>query len=269
MARQSRIIGGSISAYALNRLDRLTKVSRESVRLARAAASIAAAGDYRWQVPAQGLRSKGDHSVDPGSSAKPIVARDGSENGSGATSDRLDDVRARAGQRRTTAMVDAVARAFRKVPELSHRINALSRLERSGDLGRPGRVISDAEKSALTKASNTQPWSRAHGSMEATRQSFANAGVPADVRVVRPIRGVIPPASISQREFVRPSGIGRGSNDNSGRAAITINSSPTVVIGAPVGGALERDVIGALRAHREELFDQLKRESARRERAQF
>jgi hypothetical protein len=32
---------------------------------------------------------------------------------------------------------------------------------------------------------------------------------------------------------------------------------------------VQQDVIGALRAHREELFDQLKRESARRERAQF
>ena len=44
----------------------------------------------------------------------------------------------------------------------------------------------------------------------------------------------------------------------------------TLEINAPAaGGNVERDAIGALRAHREELFNQLKRESARRERAQF
>ena len=59
-------------------------------------------------------------------------------------------------------------------------------------------------------------------------------------------------------------------NHRTANTGININSSPTVVInaGAP-GGNLQRDVISALRTHREELFDQLKRESARRERAQF
>ncbi len=79
----------------------------------------------------------------------------------------------------------------------------------------------------------------------------------------------MPPPGVSQREFAPPSSDARVSNDGSGRAAITINSSPTVVINAAAGGAVQHDVIGALRAHREELFDQLKRESARRERAQF
>jgi hypothetical protein len=79
----------------------------------------------------------------------------------------------------------------------------------------------------------------------------------------------MPPQSVSRRDFARPSSDVGISNDRSGRAAITINSSPTVVINAPAGGALQHDVIGALQAHREELFDQLKRESARRERAQF
>jgi hypothetical protein len=41
------------------------------------------------------------------------------------------------------------------------------------------------------------------------------------------------------------------------------------VINGATSGAVRHDVLGALRAHREELFDQLKRESARRERAQF
>jgi hypothetical protein len=80
---------------------------------------------------------------------------------------------------------------------------------------------------------------------------------------------VIPPTSISRRDFAQPSSNGRFSNDGDGRAGITINSSPTVVINAAAGGAVQDDLIGALRAHREELFDQLKRESARRERAQF
>jgi hypothetical protein len=75
--------------------------------------------------------------------------------------------------------------------------------------------------------------------------------------------------SVSQREFARPLSDARVSNEGGGRVGITINSSPTVVINAPAGGAVQHDVLGALRAHREELFDQLKRESARRERAQF
>ena len=91
----------------------------------------------------------------------------------------------------------------------------------------------------------------------------------ANVRVAPSIRGVVPPQGVSQREFAGPSSDVRGSNDPSGRAAITINSSPTVVINAAAGGAVQHDVMGALRAHREELFDQMKRESARRERAQF
>lgn len=84
------------------------------------------------------------------------------------------------------------------------------------------------------------------------------------------IRGVVPPPNLSQREFAEPSGNARGPSSSGVGAGIVINSSPTVVINAPAaGGNVERDVIGALRAHREELFDQLKRESARRERAQF
>jgi hypothetical protein len=100
--------------------------------------------------------------------------------------------------------------------------------------------------------------------------AFAGAGILASDRMASSIRAVIPPASLSQREFAEPSGNARGGNSSSVRTGITINSSPTVVINAPAaGGNIERDAIGALRAHREELFTQLKRESARRERAQF
>jgi hypothetical protein len=118
-------------------------------------------------------------------------------------------------------------------------------------------------------ASNSDASDRAQASRERIRTSFADAGVLAKVRVAPSIRGVVPLSGISQREFAPPTGDVRVSNDGGGRAPITINSSPTVVINAAAGGAVQHDVIGALRAHREELFDQLKRESARRERAQF
>ena len=55
-----------------------------------------------------------------------------------------------------------------------------------------------------------------------------------------------------------------------GAGAVTINSSPTVVVNAGEGrGDIEREVMSALRAHREELFDSFRREATRRERAQF
>ncbi|HZC45311.1 MAG TPA: hypothetical protein VE243_02485 [Candidatus Acidoferrum sp.] len=82
------------------------------------------------------------------------------------------------------------------------------------------------------------------------------------------IRAVTPPSSVAQREFAEP--LARASGRGGNGAGITINSSPTVVINAgAAGGNVQQDVMGALRAHRAELFDQLKRESARRERAQF
>ena len=73
--------------------------------------------------------------------------------------------------------------------------------------------------------------------------------------------------NVHARELAHPSS---KPNDGNSRKEITINSSPTVVINATAAGSsAQRDVIEALRAHREELFDQLRRESARRERAQF
>ena len=99
---------------------------------------------------------------------------------------------------------------------------------------------------------------------------FAEKGFVASARKAASMRGMVAPPSLSQREFARLSGNERGLSNNGGRTGVTINSSPTVVINASAaGGNLQREVIGALRAHREELFDQLRRESARRERAQF
>lgn len=81
---------------------------------------------------------------------------------------------------------------------------------------------------------------------------------------------MVAPASLSRPEFAEPMrGVyGRESRNTTG--SITVNSTPTVVINTgETAGDVERQVIGALRAHREELFDQFKRESVRRERAQF
>jgi hypothetical protein len=154
--------------------------------------------------------------------------------------------------------------------DLSRAVNALSRAERSSESGSAGRSIPDRQNFApLALLPNDNLTGRARGSLEGSRMSPAAAAVAANFRIASSLRGVIAPGNVSRRDFAQPSSNGRFSNDGGGRTGITINSSPTVVINAAAGGALQQDVIGALRAHRDELFDQLKRESARRERAQF
>ncbi len=62
----------------------------------------------------------------------------------------------------------------------------------------------------------------------------------------------------------------RQTTSSAARGAVTINSSPTVVIHASDSGAnLEQQVTDALRKYREDMFDQLTREAARRERAEY
>jgi len=165
-------------------------------------------------------------------------------------------------------MVRAAARVSR-IPELSRAMDALSRVERSVELGNDRGAGSGARKSATILASDSGATNRIGAGQETRRRSFGDAGIVAKVRVAPSIRRMTPPPGVSQREYAQPSRGARVANDGSGRSAITINSSPTVVINAAAGGAAQHDVIGALRAHREELFDQLKRESARRERSQF
>ncbi len=95
---------------------------------------------------------------------------------------------------------------------------------------------------------------------------LASAGKPAPPAT----RSMIAPARFSQPEFAEPTRGVYGQESRSTPGAITINSTPTVVINpGEAAGDVERQVIGALRAHREELFDQFKRESIRRERVQF
>jgi len=203
---------------------------------------------------------------------------------------------------RAIARVDADGRASREIRALSLATDALSRVERSIELGSAAWATSTAgrrttrsglksssefavrahraiEISQAMVAANTESSpssgagrvsSRSRGSLEAEREAFAGTGLLASARMASSIRAVMPPANLSQREFAEPSGNARGASNSGVRTGITINSSPTVVINAPAaGGNIARDAIGALRAHREELFNQLKRESARRERAQF
>jgi hypothetical protein len=279
MTRQYRTIGvsaragGPKVAPALRGLERLSKVARESVRIARAAASIALPGDYRWQLPSKGPLLKNKQDFEAGLFRRREAARDGSGTGSvgelgWSETDSLSTT-ARGGRRwnRARAKVNASARASRELPELSRAMNALSRIEGSVDFGKMNGATADSRKHARLMVA-TDARRRGRGD-ETVRPSFADAGVLANVRVAPSIRGVVPPPGVSQREFAPPASHVRVPNDARGRAAITINSSPTVVINAAAGGAVQQDVIGALRAHREELFDQLKRESARRERAQF
>jgi hypothetical protein len=282
MARQSKTInstaknGRSDSTLAFRNLERVANVARRSIRVAQAAAKIVLAREYRWQLSAQGSLSKDEHSFETGFPLERRTASDGSRSRFSAASsrnergDRIKIARAEAGWHRTAAMVDAGARRHREIVDLSRALSALSRAERSGGSGSAGRAISDRRKyAALRLPSKSDPTGRVRESLEEGRLSFGLPNSAANVRIAPFSRGVIPPTNISQREFARPSSYGRVSNDGSGRAGITINSSPTVVINAAAGGAVQHDVIGALRAHREELFDQLKRESARRERAQF
>ena len=187
---------------------------------------------------------------------------------------------------RTAAKVGAGIRLPREIRQLSFGEGALSQVERSIESGSAARAISTAGRRATESGLKSSS-----GFAERTRRAIeigqtiivaAKESPPrsdagrvssrflASARTASSIRAMIPPANLSKHEFAEPSGNARGLNSNSVRTGITINSSPTIVINAPAaGGNVERDAIGALRVHREELFNQLKRESARRERAQF
>jgi hypothetical protein len=251
----------------------VTSIARENHRVARAAASVARAGEFRWQPAAGPSLLKHAQLVDDDSLVGRGTARDGSSGGSAAgpsRDSRINRASAEPGRRRAAALVEASALSYRQIPELSQAMKALARIERSVESGSAGRAISELRKYAMpASVSKSNTASRALEGLEVRQSSSARAGKLANVRIARSIRAATPPASVSQREFAQPSGDMRGSSQTGGRSGITINSSPTVVINAPASGAMQNDVIGALRAHREELFDELKRESARRERAQF
>lgn len=262
--------GPSDVEHVHKNLERLTDIARANVRVARATANIAHAGEYRWRLPAGSALPKEDSSFETGFDPRRRIDSDGSRSGllsrSGRNTSMID---ARPESRHGTGpMGDAGGRWERQILDLSRAVKALSGAERSS----AGRAISDGRKHAAAPLRwNAEPTGRARGreSLEGRRRAFGMPGLPANVHFAPVIRGINPPANISRREFARPTSGGRVSNDGGGRASITVNSTPTVVINGQAGAATQHDLIGALRAHREELFDQLKRESARRERAQF
>jgi hypothetical protein len=80
MTRQSSIIDAS--AKALSHFDRLTGVARESVRVMRAAESMALPGKYRWEFPEKDSLLKNKQSFEAGLLFKRRIVGDGSGRGS-------------------------------------------------------------------------------------------------------------------------------------------------------------------------------------------
>ena len=75
---------------------------------------------------------------------------------------------------------------------------------------------------------------------------------------------------IDRPEFAEPASVRPSRSAENPSGGISINSSPTVIIhGAQDSGDIERQVVEALRKHREQLFEQMKQEAARRERAVY
>ena len=75
---------------------------------------------------------------------------------------------------------------------------------------------------------------------------------------------------IDRADFAEPASVRPSRSAETASGGISINSSPTVIIhGAQDSGDIERQVVEALRKHREQLFEQMKQEAARRERAVY
>jgi hypothetical protein len=257
-------------------MERLTSFLREGARTAASIERIATVG-RRLRVPVQlsarTLFTKVDRNPFAGARSQGRVPRVGSESlfdGERGHADIAQLIR------RFAAMAKAVRAAARatdnisKKPKLSVAMEALARTERSVESINVARaMVSAPTGSTIARVEDSHLSRRMAAGLEAGR-AMPNGSAVVAARAVSSIHGVVPPANLSPRMFAEPSSGNRGRDNRSGGAGITINSSPTVVINGPAeGGNSQRDVLGALRAHREELFDQLRRESARRERAQF
>src|ERR1700684_4504027 len=130
MATQHRKV-----AQALTHLQRAANVAFANERIARAAARVAPAAGYRWELPAQGWLGKEKRGVETGDGNRGS-APEGSGSNSGATPSEVEtdnrSVSAKAGSawQRAAVKVDAGTRWSRGIPELSHAMDALSRVER-------------------------------------------------------------------------------------------------------------------------------------------
>ncbi len=241
------------------------------------ASSRAAVTGRRLQLPAHVSFAKHARGLDAGARTVGRIPSGGSQSRTDGKPERMSiarlfqNVAALARSMRAVTQTSDGARNNKATRRLATAMAALIRAEHSALIGRAARAISSADQRAmLPVVASTQLARRSRIGIEAERAARAGTGFIASARVPSSIRGLTAPSSVALRDFAEPSGNATGPNSGLERARITINSSPTVVINAQAaGGDAQRDVIGALRAHREELFDQLKRESARRERAQF
>jgi hypothetical protein len=283
MARKPKA-GGSKSAHAFGQLERMAGFVRKSAGTSRAVARIARVTGQRAPMAAQVAPPNFGSGAEANSRADGRTAADGSQS-------QVGDIREIAGSERFNQRLGAANKALNATrttrgmssSEIAKKVrpamDAISRLERSVESGSAAAAIFNANERAIRKlGSNAESAQRADRGTSS--RSGENAGAKrAESRAIgfitgahaaSSIRRVTPPPNVSRRAFSELSRDDRGLSNGSGRVGIAIHSSPTVVINASAaGGNLQRDVIGALRAHREELFDQLKRESARRERTHF
>jgi hypothetical protein len=271
MSTQSKIVKPpakkslASSMRTLAELERLTGSGSRGTRNVRAIATMAAANN-RWQIPAHASFAKYDDRA-----ARLFRVGRAREDGSRSVSaehSRPATGRGRAsGWNPAATMLNVQGQAPLRTRQLSSAMDALSRVEQSVGSNSATEAISVASRNAALISAGTESSSRARESLGAGRSRAGRMGFIANASS---IRGVVPLTNVSQRRFAQPVGSVRDPNSGRAPSAISINSSPTVVINATAANSnIQRDVIGALRAHREELFDQLKRESARRERAQF
>jgi hypothetical protein len=288
MAKQSRKSQTRFSrdasfARALGQLDRIAGFGRQVNRIARANARLASGATPSWQLPAHASNPNGHDPLETVSPDNRQRSSDDSGSRSGDFSTRRNanqtlksahDIGRANGWQRATAAVDAGGRLSKKTEQLNFAMTALSRVGGSAESETARAVsnsigrVSDISRTLGVAKTGSSPIRAAEFSRSRV-DTGAGGGVIAGARIASTISAMSSLPNVSQREFAKPSRA-RGSNDGGMRTGITINSAPTIVINAPAaGGNAARDVLGALRLHREELFDQMKRESARRERAQF
>jgi hypothetical protein len=247
--------GSSASVRALRDLDRIARFEHVRSKFAQAVAKVSPLGIHRAQPPMRALLP----------ATKFLDGKHVSLYGSRSSLDprlmQKEEVR-----RETAASIRSHASLLNSPTSIAVDPSSITR--RLLDCRDAVGAISTASMSAIQPAiPKLEASSRARKALEANDARLVGKRFRAEPFS---LRGVTPPSSATQREFARPMRMANDRNDRATNAGININSSPTVVINAgAAGGNLQRDVISALRAHREELFDQLKRESARRERAQF
>jgi hypothetical protein len=259
---------------AFGDMERVTGFLRKGARTAASIQRAAGVG-RRLVLPGPALLGRHDHGLFAGARSQARVLGLGSEG-------LLDGAREHASIAQLIRWFAATAKAMRAgaqatdgisnkaTSKLPRAMEALARTERSVESGNIARAIVTAPRGSITAPLENSRLSRRMTVGLESGRALPNGTRPIVGARAASIHGVVPPSNLSQRMFAEPSGGNRGRDGRSGGAGITINSSPTVVINGPAEGSnAQCDVMGALRAHREELFDQLKRESARRERAQF